>query len=139
MLAVSLELAMASWKIACHDGRRDKPEVHTLTNPQAGARLQAALDLIELQKQQWSMPAGVRTVVCYQDAFWICRALQAHGTECYVLDVASIPVARHRRARRRTAWMPSSSCSTCAHGCTASATACTSFTYPPYRTRRCAT
>src|ERR1700750_379305 len=45
VLAVSLELATASWKIACHDGRRDKPAVHTLTDPQAGARLQAALDL----------------------------------------------------------------------------------------------
>ena len=100
VLAVSLELATASWKIACHDGRRDKPAVHTLTDPQAGARLQATLDLIERQKQQWSLRAGVRTVVCYeagQDAFWICRALQAHGIECYVIDAASIPVVRHRR------------------------------------------
>jgi transposase len=42
----------------------------------------------------------VRTVVCYeagQDAFWICRALQVHGIECYVIDPASTPVERHRR------------------------------------------
>ena len=100
VLAVSLELAAASWKIAFHDGRREKPAVHTVTNPQAAARLQAALDLIECQKRQWSLPARVRTVVCYeagQDAFWICRALQAHGIECYVVDAASIPVVRHKR------------------------------------------
>ena len=100
MLAVSLELAAASWKIAFHDGRREKPAVHTVTNPQAAARLQAALDLIECQKRQWSLPARVRTVVCYeagQDAFWICRALQAHGIKCYVVDAASIPVVRHKR------------------------------------------
>ncbi|AEI82103.1 hypothetical protein CNE_BB1p06830 (plasmid) [Cupriavidus necator N-1] len=51
--------------------------MHTLTNPQAGVRLQARLNLIDCQKQQWSLPAAVRTVVCYeagQDAFWICRA-----------------------------------------------------------------
>jgi transposase len=42
----------------------------------------------------------VRTVVSYeagQDAFWICRALQARGIECYVVDPASIPVERHQR------------------------------------------
>jgi transposase len=32
-----------------------------------------------------------------QDAFWICRALQARGIECYVVDPASIPVERHQR------------------------------------------
>src|SRR5215472_8128421 len=100
VLAVSLELAGAKWKVALHDGRREKPAVHTLAQPLAAARLQAVLDLIELHRHKWSLPAGVRIVVCYeagQDAFWICRALQAHGIECYVVDPASIPVARHRR------------------------------------------
>jgi transposase len=32
-----------------------------------------------------------------QGAFWICRALQGRGIECYVVDPASIPVERHRR------------------------------------------
>ena len=100
VLAVSLELAAAKWKVALHDGRREKPAVHTVAQPQAAARLQAALDVIEQQKLQWSLPAGTRVVVCYeagQDAFWICRALQAHGIECYVVDPASIPVERHKR------------------------------------------
>ncbi|MBB5510729.1 hypothetical protein HDG35_007026, partial [Paraburkholderia sp. JPY681] len=41
VLAVSLELAMAKWKVALHDGRRDQPSVHTVTQPQAACRLQA--------------------------------------------------------------------------------------------------
>src|SRR5476649_147505 len=100
VLAVSLELAAAKWKVALHDGRREQPAVHTVAEPQAAARLQAVLALIERHKEKWSLPAGVRTVVSYeagQDAFWICRALQARGIECYVVDPASIPVERHKR------------------------------------------
>src|SRR6202048_3467387 len=100
VLAVSLELAAAKWKVALHDGRREKPAVHTVAQPQAAARLQAVLDLIEAHRQKWSLPAGVRVVVSYeagQEAFWICRALQAQGIECYVVDPASIPVQRHKR------------------------------------------
>jgi transposase len=100
VLAVSLELAAASWKVALHDGRREKPAVHTVAQAQAAARLQAVLGLIEAHRDKWSLPAGVRIVVSYeagQDAFWICRALQARRIECYVVDPASIPVERHRR------------------------------------------
>src|SRR5476649_2758165 len=100
VLAVSLELAASKWKVALHDGRREQPAVHTVAQPQAAARLQAVLDLIEAHKEKWSLPAGIRTVVSYeagQDAFWICRALQARGIECYVVDPASIPVERHKR------------------------------------------
>src|SRR6202165_5851474 len=95
VLAVSLELAAASWKVALHDGRREKPAVHTVAQPQAAARLQAVLDLIAPPRQKWSRPAGVRVVVSYeagQEAFWICRALRAQHVECYVVDPASIPV-----------------------------------------------
>jgi transposase len=100
VLAVSLELATANWKVALHDGRRERPAVHAVAEPQAAARLQAVLNLIEQHKAKWSLPAGVRVVVSYeagQDAFWICRALQARGIECYVVDPASIPVERHQR------------------------------------------
>jgi len=100
VLAVSLELAAAKWKVALHDGRREEPAGHTVAQPQAAARLQAVQDVIEQQKLQWSLPAGTRVVVSYeagQDAFWICRALQGHGIECYVVDPASIPVERHKR------------------------------------------
>ncbi len=100
VLAVSLELATAKWKIAIHDGQREQPAIHTVAQPRAAARLQAVLDLIEHQKHKWSLPADVRLVVSYeagQDAFWIYRALQARGIDCYVVDPASIPVERHQR------------------------------------------
>jgi len=66
VLAVSLELAAAKWKVALHDGRRERPAVHTVAQPQAAARLQAVLDVIEQQSLKWSLPAGVRIVVCYE-------------------------------------------------------------------------
>jgi len=100
LLAVSIELAAAHWKIALHDGQREKPAVHTVAQPQAGVRLQAVLSMIEQHRQKWSLPAGVRIVVSYEagrDAFWILRALQAQHVECHVVDPASIPVERHKR------------------------------------------
>ncbi|CAG9186339.1 hypothetical protein LMG23994_06175 [Cupriavidus pinatubonensis] len=100
VLAVSLELAAAKWKVALHDGHREQPAVHTVAQAQASARLQAVLDLIEQHREKWSLPADVRVVVSYeagQDGFWISRALQARGIECYVIDPASIPVERHKR------------------------------------------
>ncbi|MGO4809399.1 IS110 family transposase [Cupriavidus sp. 2MCAB6] len=100
VLAVSLELATAKWKVALHDGQREQPAIHTVAQPQAATRLQAVLDLIEYQKRKWSLPAGVRLAVSYeagQDAFWIYRALPARVIDCYVVDPASIPVERHQR------------------------------------------
>src|SRR3984893_19154099 len=100
VLELSREVAAASWKVALHDGRREKPAVHRVAQAQAAARLQAVLDLIEAHRQKWSLLAGVRVVVSYeagQEAFWICRALRAQHVECYVVDPASIPVQRHKR------------------------------------------
>src|ERR1700726_4453703 len=100
VVAVALQLAAAKGKAPWRGGRREKPAVHTVAQPQAAARLQAVLDLIEAHKEKWLLPASVRVVVSYeagQDAFWICRALQARGIECYVVDPASIPVERHKR------------------------------------------
>ncbi len=100
VLAVSLELAANKWKVALHDGQREQPAVHTVTQQHAAVRLQAAQDLIDAHKAKWLLPAGVRIVVsdeAGQDAFWIYRALHARGIECYVVDPASIPVERHKR------------------------------------------
>jgi transposase len=47
VLAVPQELAAAKWKVALHNGRREKSAVHTVTQPQVPARLQPVLDLIE--------------------------------------------------------------------------------------------
>src|SRR5258705_10966850 len=80
VLAVSLELAAASWKVALHDGRREKPAVHTVAQPQAAARLQAVLELIEAHKEKWVLPAGGGSVGRYEGgpgAVLSCRGAQA--------------------------------------------------------------
>jgi transposase len=100
ILAVSLELSAAQWKVALHDGFREKPAVHTVSAPRANVRLQAVLELIAQQKQKWLLPSDVRVVVSYeagQDGFWILRALCSRGIDCYMVDAASIPVERHKR------------------------------------------
>jgi len=97
VLAVSLELSAAKWKVAIHDGQREQPAIHTVAQPQAAARLQALLDLIEHQKHKWSLPADVRLAVSYeagQDAFWIYRALQHAGSTA----MSSIPPASQSSA-----------------------------------------
>jgi transposase len=100
ILAVSLELSAAQWKVALHDGLRERPAVHAVGAPQAELRLQSVLELIEHHTHKWALPTHVRVVVSYeagQDGFWILRALSSRGIECYMVDAASIPVQRHKR------------------------------------------
>jgi len=100
VLAVSLELSSASWKIALQDGQRGKPAVYTKREEQAQARLSAAAACIEQCKGKWGLPAGVRVVVVYeagQDGYWIARALSKLGYEVYVTDPASVAVSRQQR------------------------------------------
>ena len=101
LLAASLELSKGSWKIALHDGRRDKPALHTVSSEQASKRLADAAAVIESTKTKWGLSERARVVVVFeagQDGFWIERALTALGYEVLIVDPASIPVAR--RARR---------------------------------------
>src|SRR5258708_36001801 len=82
VLAVSLELAAASWKVALHDGQREKPAVHTVAQPQAAARLQAVLDPIEQRRGEGSLPACRRSVVSHeagQDPVLIVRGAARRG------------------------------------------------------------
>lgn len=101
LLAVSLELSKSSWKIALHDGRRDRPAIHTVASEQASQRLNEAAAVIEGTRNKWGLSGQTRIVVIYeagQDGFWIQRALQELRYEVLVVDPASIPV--ERRARR---------------------------------------
>jgi transposase len=101
VLAVSLELSKGSWKMALHDGWREKPAVHAVANEAAAKRLSAAVKVIEATKQKWGLGAEVDVVVVYeagQDGFWIQRALSELGYAVVIVDPASIPV--ERRARR---------------------------------------
>lgn len=101
VLAVSLELAKGSWKVALHDGRREKPALYSVAHEQAAGRLAQAVAVMEETKRKWQLGAETRVVVCYeagQDGFWIERALSGLGYEVKVVDAASIAV--ERRARR---------------------------------------
>src|SRR5439155_11751989 len=101
VLAVSLELAVKGWKVGLHDGRREKPVVRRVASEVAGQRLAEAVKVMEETKKRWQLGPGCRVVVVYeagQDGFWIKRALEQQGYEVWVVDPASIPVAR--RARR---------------------------------------
>lgn len=99
VLAVSLELAKGSWKIALHDGLREKPAVYTVSDAHALERLEAAIGVIEMVRGRGADRCS-RIVVSYeagQDGFWIYRALTARGYEVLIIDPASIPVERHAR------------------------------------------
>jgi len=100
LLAVSFELSKNSWKLALHDGCREKASIHTVNNEVASDRLSEAIGLIEQAKQKWNMPSDTRVVIVYeagQDGFWIQRALTQMGYEALVIDPASLPVERHAR------------------------------------------
>ncbi|SOE97251.1 hypothetical protein SAMN05414139_10344 [Burkholderia sp. D7] len=103
ILAVSLELAAGKWKVALHDGLREKPAVHTVEQPQSRARLQAMQDLIERHKEK-KVAASGRACCCElrsrQEGVWIYRALRARGVACYVIDPASILVERYKRCAK---------------------------------------
>jgi transposase len=100
VLAASLELASASWKITLHDGKRDKPAIYTVGETTPAPRLEHAVAVIEAVRQKWSVPEHAPVaVICEagQDGFWISRALFARGHQVLVVDPASIRVERHAR------------------------------------------
>lgn len=100
VLAVSLELSSKSWKLALHDGKRDKPGIYTIGDEAATARLTHAIAVIEEVKKKWQLRDDIRVTVLYeagQDGFWISRALGERGIETLIVDPASIPVERHAR------------------------------------------
>ncbi|MCY1212846.1 hypothetical protein D9M68_228080 [compost metagenome] len=83
-LAVALELSSGSWKIAVHDGKRERPAIHTVSANSAACRLEQAVQQIEEIKTRWGLAPHMRTVVLYeagQDGFWIARALSKLGYE----------------------------------------------------------
>ncbi|WP_017874786.1 IS110 family transposase [Janthinobacterium sp. CG3] len=100
VFAVALELSSKSWKIALHDGKREKPAIQTVSGETAAGRLNETVQEIEKFKAKWGLAVEVRTVVLYeagQDGFWIERALSKLGYEVVICDPASIPVERHKR------------------------------------------
>jgi transposase len=100
VLAISLELSKASWRLALGDERHERPTTAIAKSAESGQRLQEVLARIAEVKVKWQLPADCRVVVLYeagQDGFWIERALRVAGVEVLVVDAASIPVPRHAK------------------------------------------
>jgi transposase len=100
VLAVALELASASWKIALHDGNRENAAIKIVSAEAPGDRLRQVLAEIAKIKSKWVLPDDIRIVVLYeagQDGFWIARALAGMGIEALVCDPASLLVTRQAR------------------------------------------
>jgi len=99
-LDISLELAGKSWKIALTDGRRPHAAVVQLQEPQRWDRLLHLLRVLQEFRRKWRLAADCTLSLIYeagQDGFWIARALRARGVQVWVVDAASVPVARHAR------------------------------------------
>lgn len=102
-VTLSIELAAGNWKFAATDGRRQNVTVVNLNAQSRWSRLRDLLGHVQVLKEKWGLPPGARVAVIYeagQDGFWIARALQAQGVEVFVVDAASIPVARQARRRK---------------------------------------
>jgi transposase len=101
VLAVSLELCSASWKIAATDGRRERPSVYGgMDARQPADRLDQLVQRLDALKGKWALPGDCEVWLLYeagQDGFWIARALRARGLRVVVVDPASIPVSRQAR------------------------------------------
>lgn len=103
VLAIALELAGNSWKMALDDGRRSSPRIKRCDADRAADRLFEVREVIEHCRADGGLSDAVRIVVGYeagQDGFWLARALEEAGYEAVVIDPASIPVERHRRRRK---------------------------------------
>ena len=88
----AIELSKKTWVLGIAAPDRDRPSIHRISGGNIAelvSRLRAAAK------------NNRRILVCYEagyDGFWLARVLAKTGTECRVLDPASIQV--NRRARR---------------------------------------
>lgn len=100
ILALSLELSVASWRIAASDGKRSRPSMFKADALEPLARLEEVVMVIKQLLERWLLPAGVRVALIYeagQDGFWIARALRERGYQVVVCDAASVPKGSHAR------------------------------------------
>jgi transposase len=96
----SLELAGKSWKVALICGKQANATVIRLDDAHRWDRLLHFLQVIEQWRGKWDLARDCAVQVIYeagQDGFWIARELQARGVQVFVVDAASVPVARHAR------------------------------------------
>lgn len=103
VLAVSLELSVGSWKVAFHDGFRQRPRVMTLRAEEPMDRVAELREAVCDVCERWGLSDSTHVLVGYeagQEGFWLARVLPELGYEVLVMDPASIPVKRHARQRK---------------------------------------
>jgi transposase len=97
MLFLALDLGGTTWKLAFGIARDPEPRIRTM----AARHLDRLLEEIAAAKRRFHLPANAPVRSCYEagrEAFWLHRALHAHGVDNVVVDPSSIAV--DRRARR---------------------------------------
>ena len=95
-LYLSFELANRKWVLFIGDGLRN-PSSHVVGAGDRGELMKA----IDKARQRCGLEAAAPVISCYEagrDGFWLHRWLSEQGLVNYVVDAASIEVAR--RARR---------------------------------------
>jgi transposase len=100
-MAVAIEVSSAKWVVASTaDGHRIRRKA--LDSSAAAERLQALLDEVMEAKRRWGVAPTAVVGVAYeagQEGFWLVRALRERGVLAEVIDPASLPVTRRRRAK----------------------------------------
>jgi transposase len=97
MLFLALDLGGTTWKLAFGITRELEPRIRTIS----ARNLPQLLDEIAAAKRRFQLPTDATVRSCYEagrEAFWLHRALCAHGVENVIVDPSSIAV--DRRARR---------------------------------------
>jgi transposase len=97
MLFLALDLGGTTWKLAFGIARDPEPRIRTMT----ARHLDRLLEEIAAAKRRFDLPTDAAVRSCYEagrEAFWLHRALHAHGVDNVVVDPSSIAV--DRRARR---------------------------------------
>ena len=88
----AIELSKKTWVLGIAAPDRDRPSIHRIS----GGNIAELVSRLRVAAKN-----NRRMLVCYEagyDGFWLARVLAKTGTECRVLDPASIQV--NRRARR---------------------------------------
>jgi transposase len=96
VLVVAIELSSKHWKLAFHDGRRERARIATI----AAWEFEALSLQIERARKAMSLEREVRIVSCYEagrEGFSVHRRLLQLGVESVVIDAASVEVSRRWR------------------------------------------
>lgn len=97
VLVFAMELSAKKWKLAFHDGRRDRARIATIDAWDFGA----LMEQVARARKAMSLPADCLVASCYEagrEGFSVHRRLVQLGICSVILDAASVDV--NRRARR---------------------------------------